>query len=347
MTEGLSFESETTPTLLGYVATTAKDNAHVWLYSDKDKERPLLATWNVELGRSLAWTSDARDRWADNWLSWNRFNEVWQRWITSLVPPPEFIRGVEPEWTMERTGPVLNVSFYDAGGEPRGLADPVAEVTLPNGTHSQVTVQPVGAGVYRIPFHHTGSGLFGVVVRERPEGEPDRLVARETRLFIPLDELLEREANTAFLKQIATATDGKVLSSAGELSSHEVNLTTQNVVPLKALLWIAVVCLFLAIGARRFPVLRRGEEQQRLRKESARVSEARLAFERVQTQLAKRSAPAHPVRSIPSIHAAPVKAAAPAPTKATRPTATSDEEGEETLLSAMRKVRKELDERKK
>ncbi|MEE9311997.1 MAG: glutamine amidotransferase, partial [Planctomycetota bacterium] len=215
LTDGIAFQSDTTPELLGYIATTAKESSHVWLYADKEKERPLLATWNVELGRSLAWTSDARDRWADNWLGWNRFNEVWQRWIKSLVPPPEFIQGVEPEWNMERNGPVLNLTFYGQGGEPRKLIDPVADITLPDGSVSQITVLPIGAGVYRIPFNRSGSGLFSVAVRERIPGEQERLVARESRLFIPLEELLARDSNKNFLKQLATATGGKVLSAAG------------------------------------------------------------------------------------------------------------------------------------
>ncbi|MDC1141617.1 glutamine amidotransferase [Planctomycetota bacterium] len=344
LTEGISFESESTPTLLGYVATTAKENAHVWLYADKEKERPLLATWNVELGRAMAWTSDARDRWSDNWLKWDRFNEVWQRWIKSLVPPQEFIRGVEPEWIMERNGPTLNLTFYDANGSPRELADPMAEITLPDGTRHQVKVQPVGAGVYRIPTQYAGSGLFGVSVRERPNGESERLVARESRLFIPLEELIERKSNTAFLQQIASATGGKVLSSAGELASQEVNLSDQRIVPLSTLIWIAVICLFLAIGARRFPVLRRGEENERLKKESERVSEARVAFERVQAKLAKRREPTPAARPAPTDHSAVARVATP---KASTPREPSQDVEEESLLSAMRKVRKELEERKK
>jgi hypothetical protein len=64
LTDGVDFKADSSPALLGFVAATSRDTAHVWLWADEERERPLLATWNIELGRALAFTSDARDRCA-------------------------------------------------------------------------------------------------------------------------------------------------------------------------------------------------------------------------------------------------------------------------------------------
>lgn len=354
LTDGFSFENEDSPELLGYVGTTAKEEAHVWLWADEDKERPLLATWNVELGQSLAWMSDARDRWANNWLEWHKFNEIWQRWIGSLVPDPQFIQGVEPEWLMERSGPVLILTFYDAEGGPRQLDNPIAEVMLPDGSQHQAHVLPVGAGVYRVKFERRGSGLFSVAVRDRASEKAGKeiLVARESRLFIPIEELIGRDSNIQLLKQLAAASGGKLLQSAAELASQDFEKTSYKVVPLESLIWIALGGLLVSITARRFPVIRRNDEQKRIKQEGERISEAREAFARVQQQLAKRRKPPQPVRSTISSTYAPVaplisEQAAQSKPKQSKPVDTNQVVEGESLLSAMRKVRKELDERKK
>ena len=52
------------PLLMGYVSTTRQgDRAKVLLVSDYGD--PILAKWNYGLGRSVAFTSDAKNRWGD------------------------------------------------------------------------------------------------------------------------------------------------------------------------------------------------------------------------------------------------------------------------------------------
>ena len=51
-----------TPVLLGYVGTTKKPTATNVLQSHQDD--PVLSTWQYGLGKAVAWTSDARQRWA-------------------------------------------------------------------------------------------------------------------------------------------------------------------------------------------------------------------------------------------------------------------------------------------
>jgi hypothetical protein len=351
LTEGVDFESKDSPPLLGYVGATAREEAHVWLWADEDKERPLLATWNVELGKALAFTSDARDRWADRWLPWDRYDEMWQRWIRRLLPEPERIEGVESEWSVNRIGPVLTVSFFDEAGNPRELVDPVAEVESADGGTAPASVLPVGSGSYRVQFARSGSGMYAARIRERPPGAEERLVSREQQIFVPLEELMARPADENSLAAMAEATGGKLVAGPREILAVPPEGGFQTVWPYTELLWVAVAGLFLAIGARRFPSVwrRRLVEQRRRKEEHERMVTAHAAFEKVRQQLKERNKPSLAARSghyatppAPAWTPPPAVAPKAPPPAPKREAAAADGDA---LLSAMRKVRKQLEDR--
>jgi len=69
------FDGPEIPQLLGYVATTPKPRAETPLWTDKGD--PLLAHWQYGLGRAVAFTSDAKARWARLWLNWDKYRQFW------------------------------------------------------------------------------------------------------------------------------------------------------------------------------------------------------------------------------------------------------------------------------
>jgi Ca-activated chloride channel homolog len=75
-----------TPALLGYVATTSKDQASTDLRIGPDAD-PLLASWNVGLGKVTSWTSDAGARWLRTWLGWPGLVDFWTGVVGSTFPP--------------------------------------------------------------------------------------------------------------------------------------------------------------------------------------------------------------------------------------------------------------------
>ncbi|MBX3366458.1 MAG: VWA domain-containing protein [Phycisphaeraceae bacterium] len=66
------------PDLFGYVMTRAKEDPLVTLAMVAPEGEPLLAHWPVDLGRVLAFTSDAHD-WASEWLEWEGYAPFWTR----------------------------------------------------------------------------------------------------------------------------------------------------------------------------------------------------------------------------------------------------------------------------
>src|SRR6202011_6156440 len=84
-TAGIDFRQA--PQLRGYVATTAKPQATVLLASSQLD--PVLSEWQYGLGRVLAWTSDASNRWSSRWLQWPDFTSFWAQVVKRSVRPPE------------------------------------------------------------------------------------------------------------------------------------------------------------------------------------------------------------------------------------------------------------------
>ena len=65
---------ELAPFLLGYVATQPRPTAETFLVSDRGD--PLLASWQYGLGKSVAFTSDAKARWGSDWLEWPGYGKI-------------------------------------------------------------------------------------------------------------------------------------------------------------------------------------------------------------------------------------------------------------------------------
>ena len=75
------------PFLLGYVVTRPKPTAEVILATESGD--PLLAWWRYGLGMSVAFTSDAKARWAAEWLSWPQFGQFWAQVVRHALRKAE------------------------------------------------------------------------------------------------------------------------------------------------------------------------------------------------------------------------------------------------------------------
>ncbi len=82
--EGVPWDAA--PFLLGYVRTKAKPTSETWLVTERGD--PLLTTWRFGLGTTAAFTSDARNRWAVEWLRWPGYGKFWGQLLRRLGRPP-------------------------------------------------------------------------------------------------------------------------------------------------------------------------------------------------------------------------------------------------------------------
>jgi uncharacterized membrane protein len=189
---------ETAPALRGYVRFTARPASDTILEADRND--PLFVRWQYGLGRAAVFTSDAKNRWAMNWVSWPGFDRFWANVFRDLLPhaPPS-----ETAADFDRSSSELVVDYRlsSALDEPKTIPDIFA--FGPGGFQAPLRVSKIAAGHYRGRLAiGQNQGLF----RVRPAA--DSRAFPEIGFYRQEDEMLEYGNNEPLLKQIAAATGG-------------------------------------------------------------------------------------------------------------------------------------------
>jgi Ca-activated chloride channel homolog len=194
--DGVGIESA--PPLKGYVRFVSKPTADTIL--NADQKDPLLVRWQFGLGRSAVFTSDAKTRWAANWVTWNGFDKLWSNIFRDLLPHAQ---ASEASAEFDRTSNELVVDYRLSRDveEPAKIPDLFA--FGPDGFQTPLKVSKVAAKHYigRISLGQR-QGLF----RVRPLAESRAFP--EVGLYREEDEMIESGANEQLLKQVASATGG-------------------------------------------------------------------------------------------------------------------------------------------
>jgi uncharacterized membrane protein len=71
------------PALRGYVSTKPKPLSETLLVSTYGE--PILAIWRLGLGKTAAFTSDVKNRWAVAWLSWPGYGQFWAQLVREVM----------------------------------------------------------------------------------------------------------------------------------------------------------------------------------------------------------------------------------------------------------------------
>jgi hypothetical protein len=141
------------PKLKGYIATSEKQQAEVPIVSPE--EHPILAAWRYGLGRSIAFTSDAKPRWAVEWIKWDKFGKFWTQAVNWLLIEQAEDYDVTVSLTQGKALVVLetfNKSFAKTNFSPK--AEGVGERSEPT--------TPLPPFSPLIPLTKGGRGLWGV-----------------------------------------------------------------------------------------------------------------------------------------------------------------------------------------
>lgn len=149
------------PQLLGYVATSPKPMANVGLVTHKDD--PLFAHWQYGLGRSFAFTSDAKGRWARYWLLWPGYNKFWAqtvRWSLRRTSKSSFQLATE----IDHGRGHITVDAVSPSGEFINYLRPTANVLSPGLGADHLRLQQIAPGRYEGWFdaREVGNYMVGV-----------------------------------------------------------------------------------------------------------------------------------------------------------------------------------------
>jgi hypothetical protein len=251
------------PSLLGYVATTPKPRAETPLWTDKGD--PLLAHWQYGLGRSVAFTSDAKAKWARIWLNWDKYRQFWSQigqWSLRRLENADFTTEV----SVDKGEGLINVEAVDEQGNYRNFLNLQAAVVSPKGERQTVRLEQTGPGHYeaRFPTKQVGAYLLNLMDFKDGKLRGSQAVGASVN-YSP--EFNATEPNVNLLRRLAESGGGKLLNPnvpALDPFSHDRRKTYQPRNLWESLIKIAIVLFTLDVAVRRIQIDR--EEWQRLRR---------------------------------------------------------------------------------
>jgi Ca-activated chloride channel homolog len=187
------------PPLKGYVKFISKPTADTILSAEK--QDPLLAEWQYGLGRSAVFASDAKARWADQWVAWTGFDRFWVNVFRDLLPHSQ---SGEATAEYDPASGNLEVDYRLARNIPDPPAVPQIFVFGPNGFRKPIPVKKIAEGTFRGELAvGNQQGLF----RIRPV--EDSRFFPETGLYRQEEEFNEYGSNEALLRRVAEFTHGR------------------------------------------------------------------------------------------------------------------------------------------
>jgi uncharacterized membrane protein len=223
--------------LYGFVRTTAKSSPLVQMPilgpPTGDQEFPILAYWNYGLGKSVAFTSDARSTlrrpgWDRDWAQSDMYLKFWEQVINWALRSVE--TGRLTMTTEYRDGRVhVTIDARDAREEP--ITDLTIEggITAPAGSPTGKAGESPGAikfeeknsGVYEASFKANDAGSYFInaralrTVKTNEKGkevttqESDSVRAGVTVPYSP--EFADMESNAPLMEKLAQITGGQLI----------------------------------------------------------------------------------------------------------------------------------------
>ncbi len=348
------------PPLLGYVATSPKATAREILRSKEDD--PILATWQYGLGKSVAWTSDARRRWSAGWLPWSGYSKYWAqavRWAMRTTTGADLQTNV----TIDKGKGKVSIEAVDEKGNFVNFLNPKARLIKPDYKASDITLEQVGPGRYEAQFDARQLGTYLVNIRTQKGDETRSQITGGVLPYSP--EYASIGTNDFLLRQIADRSNGDVLK-LDDTDATKVFNRPRTAARLPVDIWLPLLmlaaCLFpLDVAVRRLLI---GEEQlaalsNRLRnrghkeQKPARGDTAEKLRAARQEREAKRSTSSPQAPSAPSSPSAPRAPSRPTnappvantpqnvPTpKTDAPPSAPEEEGEIDAMERLRRAKR-------
>ena len=191
------------PPLQGLVLTTPKPLIEMPLAAKTDTgSDPLLANWQVGLGRSVAFTSGMWNRWGAQWLSWEKFKPFWSQSV---------------RWAMRKSGTTdLDIQTSIEEGRGKLVIDAVdktagylnflefqGRVIDPALGSKPLQIVQTGPGHYEAKFEAgmPGSYIMGFAYRKGGQGEWQTVQTGIASSYSP--EYGQLHGNPNFLQQLA------------------------------------------------------------------------------------------------------------------------------------------------
>ena len=225
------------PLLLGYNATKPKPTADLLLASERGE--PLLSTWRFGLGQTVAFTSDAKNRWAAEWLTWPGFGKFWTQLVRGVMRKSD-----QANFAIEALETAGQLQIEVDAVKPDGSfhnALPLAIHALGDDQQSRsVEAIQTAPGRYRalLPLPSRGTTVVSVTSSQLPDGGT---VFGHTRSYPR--EYFTTETNETLLRQMSSIAHGRHDAPPRDAFGKRPQPALQPR-PLTSFFLMAALCLF-------------------------------------------------------------------------------------------------------
>lgn len=203
--EGVGMDSA--PALRGYTRFTAKPEAETILDIDPEKKDPLYVRWQYGLGRAGVFTSDAKSRWAQAWVSWPGFDKFWTNVSRDLL---EHRDRSEASAQFDGSDGDITVRYSLGPGVQDPARTPAIFVVGPAGFQKPMELTKTAPRTYQGRLHvGRVRGLFRIRPMNETAAFPEVGVYRQD------EELQDYGVNEKVLQQISALTGGRFNPAPG------------------------------------------------------------------------------------------------------------------------------------
>lgn len=245
------------PSLGGLVLTTAKPAAEVPLVrATEEGKDPILAHWQVGLGKAVAFTSGMWSRWGAEWYNWPKFSSFWgqlARWASRHGDHA----GLDVSTTVQGGVGVIRVEAVD----PSTLQNLNLSGALirPDQSATPLRLTQVGPGKFEGEFDASDRGNY-IVNLAYAGGVGDSAASGTLRTGVSVaysPEFEELTTNLGWLEEIRARADGRLLSIGGDVDPFDraslPRVETRRPIWEDLIRWMLIVFL-LDVAVRRIAV---------------------------------------------------------------------------------------------
>ncbi len=250
------------PLLYGFNGSSIKESARNVLVADDGST--LLAGWQYGLGRSIAWTSDARGQWARDWVQWDAFPRFAAQMLEWVLPDTG---SDQIEAVVELAGSqlVVDATITTPAGQPAdnltvtGLLLP--DTGTPGSTEEprQITLHQVAPGQYRSTIPAPPPNTYLLQLQSAPVDGTGNTppIGSTVGVVVPYSAEYQQDGgNRELLLSLANATGGRVLQQPDDAFARTDQVVSRAQDIALPLLLLALLLLPLDIAVRRFALRR-------------------------------------------------------------------------------------------
>ena len=247
------------PPLRGHVVTAVKPLAHTPLVRPtEDGADPILAYWQVGLGRSVAFTSGLWPKWGSDWVAWFGFSKFWTQAVRYAARSGH-AGDLEVETAVRDGNAHVTILAEHLPMRAQGSLVASGQVVGPDYSGAPLPLQRTAAGRYEavFPLDAPGTYLLNMPYSFGTGAQRQTGVLRAgvVQSYSPEYRTLRHDETT--LAEIARRTGGRVIN----LNNPEAVFESWSIRPVQVrrpfwedLLHLALVLFLLDVAVRRIAV---------------------------------------------------------------------------------------------